>query len=50
MDNIEQLPAAKAEDALQAYEDSISYYFPEPVLVKQEQDAATPFVHYYDAA
>lgn len=50
MNKIEQRPADKAKEALKIYEDSIAYYFPEPVLVLGGREETDVVVPYYNAA
>lgn len=55
MSKIEQRPAdhqetGKAKEALKIYEDSVSYYFPEPVLVLGGREEPEAVVPYYNAA
>ncbi|WP_176473743.1 hypothetical protein [Actibacterium ureilyticum] len=50
MSKIEQRPADQAKEALKIYEDSVTYYFPEPVLVQGGREQPEAIVPYYNAA
>lgn len=50
MNKIAQHPADKAKDALKIYEESISYYFPEPVLVQGGKEEPEAVIPYFNAA